>query len=67
MSLRNTPWRRSLLCRLGIHKQKTRTSFFPSCNPLTATEYSVLVFCMRCPMILDSSTYTRDPKTGEYK
>ncbi len=55
-----------MLCWLGIHKQKTRTSFYPSLRAKIVTEYSVLVFCARCPMILDSSTYTRDPKTGEF-
>ncbi len=57
----------SLLCRLGSHKRKARTSFYPSITAEIVTEYSVLVFCARCPMILDSHTYTWNQKTGEFE
>ncbi len=45
----------SLLCRLGIHKERKKYNYFPSRRK--ATECTIVVSCARCHFILGTSNF----------
>ena len=56
----------SLLCKIGLHKKKTETTYLPSIRAEVVTDFYITVFCSRCGKLLDSSHFIWNKSALEF-